>query len=858
MLSNMIRTVVLLTGLSVAINADFYVIPIKQSSYKGDWNSSQVSYSNGDIVYYEGSSYICVDKHTSEANRQPPYDYWKPIALKGEDGADGQDGATGAQGPTGPIGPQGPIGLTGPQGDKGDQGDVGPQGPVGTLNGTNTTASGTYANAWGNQTQATGDTSTAFGGKYTYLINSVPFDVNASIASGDLSTVWGGDTKAIGIGATAWGLGAQATGYFSTAFGGYDLYEVGGNIFYESDASAPLASGDYATAWGTGTVASASQATAWGFKTLAESIHSTAWGQETNASHAGATAWGKGSIASERFSTAYGYNTIASAYGSTAWGRYSIADQSYMTAFGKYNTESNTGALLAVGNGTSSTARSNALVVYEDGRLNVNDAYDLPTADGTIGQVLTTDGNGSLSWKDETIATSEQILGSYQATMTGNYALAWGIQTDASASYATSWGYNSNAIGSEATAWGFYTNAGPYDSATAWGQETNASALASTAYGYHTIADQAYMTALGKYNTANNSGALFAIGDGTSSVASNALVVYNNGRVNINDAYDLPTSDGTNGQVMMTDGSGTASWSTINTSAVLNAMDVNQSGNNALSWGQLNKASGLASTAWGIATEATEEYATTWGLYSKAGGSWSTAWGFDSNSSAQSATSWGGLSHQSYNYKGGKASGLMSTAWGGDTVASGFSATAWGLGTIADEGNMTVIGTYNTASNTDALFVVGNGTADNARSDAVTVYNDGSVKIKGELREVDESGNNRLWGEGRPGVAATWYGDNGVNQMGISSLTSDWYDMASVCPANTWVCKESDIQGISIPLSTIYDGHSKVCYSDTFYRSATLVRLNNINGASAARLGDSYEVIDLCVRANVACCRKAQ
>ncbi len=57
-----------------------------------------------------------------------------------------------------------------------------------------------------------------------------------------------------------------------------------------------------------------------------------------------------------------------------------------------------TDRILTVGNGTSNTARSNGLVLYKNGSLEINEEYTLPNVDGTANQVLTTDGSGTVSW----------------------------------------------------------------------------------------------------------------------------------------------------------------------------------------------------------------------------------------------------------------------------------------------------------------------------------------------------------------------------------------------------------------------------------------------------------------------------
>lgn len=93
------------------------------------------------------------------------------------------------------------------------------------------------------------------------------------------------------------------------------------------------------------------------------------------------------------------------------------------------------------------------------------------------------------------------------------------------------------------------------------------------------------------------------------------------------------------------------------------------------------------------------------------------------------------------------ASGGYSHAEGENTEASGDEAHAEGLGTkatadathaanvwtVADQFGQTAIGRYNTKNNTNNLFVIGNGTADNARSDAFQVDSSGNVIAAGSV-----------------------------------------------------------------------------------------------------------------------------
>lgn len=75
---------------------------------------------------------------------------------------------------------------------------------------------------------------------------------------------------------------------------------------------------------------------------------------------------------------------------------------------------------------------------------------------------------------------------------------------------------------------------------------------------------------------------------------------------------------------------------------------------------------------------------------------------------------------------------------GTKSVGGGNNSHAGGLGTIASEDNQTAIGQYN-ATNTNALFIVGNGTSEENRQNAFTVNKDGSVYIADSIKIKDRS-----------------------------------------------------------------------------------------------------------------------
>lgn len=117
------------------------------AEFVGDWALSQ-NYAVDDVVTHNGSSYYCIDDHTSDANSEPGVGAtwstkWQlaaasggigatgatgPVGFTGAQGIQGGQGNTGSQGATGPLGNTGPLGGTGPTGPAGSTGPTGPAG----------------------------------------------------------------------------------------------------------------------------------------------------------------------------------------------------------------------------------------------------------------------------------------------------------------------------------------------------------------------------------------------------------------------------------------------------------------------------------------------------------------------------------------------------------------------------------------------------------------------------------------------------------------------------------------------------------------------------------------------------------
>ena len=215
-----------------------------------------------------------------------------------------------------------------------------------------------------------------------------------------------------------------------------------------------------------------------------------------------------------------------------------------------------------------------------------------------------------LEWDDANIGEHSVAMGQH-VTASGDNTIAFGWQTTASGLNSAVWGRNTVASGSFSTAFGDNTTASTHY-ATAFGGNTTASGHYSTAYGESTTASGWYATAFGLYTTAPSyaettigmynsnyahssdllsisSDRLFTIGNGTSANRKNALTIYKSGLMNINDAYNMPTTDGIADQIMTTDGAGNVTFETPLASFAATKVLLNADQNlTATGWDKLN------------------------------------------------------------------------------------------------------------------------------------------------------------------------------------------------------------------------------------------------------------------------------
>ena len=121
--------------------------------------------------------------------------------------------------------------------------------------------------------------------------------------------------------------------------------------------------------------------------------YSVGFGNSTSAGGESSLVAGSFSTAPGRFSAALGRFAEASSYAEFAIGSYPTSyTPTGVTAFNLSDRS------FVIGNATSSANRSNSFEVWKDGRVIINEAYTLPIADGTTGQVLQTDGSGIVAW----------------------------------------------------------------------------------------------------------------------------------------------------------------------------------------------------------------------------------------------------------------------------------------------------------------------------------------------------------------------------------------------------------------------------------------------------------------------------
>lgn len=227
-----------------------------------------------------------------------------------------------------------------------------------------------------------------------------------SIATGAYALTAGGSNDAAGNYAICFGEGNSAAGNHAVVAGGNSFNDASANNTFIGGGGGNQADGAYAVIVG-------------GIDNTSSGFGSAVLGGDGNYSNNlyATTLGGASNIAEGSYAVAAGRNSRASSYGEMVVGTYNtLYTPMSATAWNALDR------VFVIGNGSSNAARSNAMTVYKNGIININDAYELPNGDGTAGQVLTTNGSGVVTWQAATGGSMGWALtGNAGTTTTSNF-----------------------------------------------------------------------------------------------------------------------------------------------------------------------------------------------------------------------------------------------------------------------------------------------------------------------------------------------------------------------------------------------------------------------------------------------------
>jgi len=539
---------------------------------------------------------------------------------------------------------------------------------------------GNYSFSSGRNTTASGISSTAIGyavtvdGNYSNVIGASSYlSTDSSTIIGSSNTVFGGMNN-IALGSRL-NLNANdastVIGYQSSVNGGYYSLAIG----YQSIASQQVSvavgnnavANAYAVAVGRYAQAIGSSAVAFGNNSFANADNSYASGIGVNANGQHSNALGINSTASGDYATTLGVHVMASGHYATATGYQNKAKH-----YGGFVT----GIFNDTANAASATTSNPLNRIFQLGNgaadnLRNNAVTVLQNGNTGIGTVSPA---ARLHVVDSSVLFSAvgdiPVTSSNTPVSGAGRRLMWYPDKAAfRAGYVTGPNWNKDSIGQYSVATGYNSKAKGF-SATALGYNAVASGGFSTALGGESAnASGNYATAVGRFSTASGESSI-AMGYSTSATNSYSVSI----------------------------GSGTiaSGWNATSIGA-----DTDASGNYSIAIGNSTVSSGDASLAMGLGSVASSNQSIAIGAYSI-------------------------------------ASGALSLATNTFTIASGFGSTAMGIYTRSKSYGGTVIGLFNDSTNAadpgflnaaNRVFQIGNGTGDHARSNALTVLQNGNIGV---------------------------------------------------------------------------------------------------------------------------------
>ena len=220
----------------------------------------------------------------------------------------------------------------------------------------------------------------------------------------------------------------SATHWDNGSIGNYSVALGSDNV---ANGPSSVAMGSVSSAFGSSSVALGNNANAMG-------NFSIAMGGSTIASGTSSIAMGGGTLASANYATAMGFYSTASGWYSTAMGNNTFAKSSFETVVGIWNTDytpSSTSGwigsdrLFSVGNGTSTSTRSDAIVILKNGNTGIGTASPrFPLSFNTVnGDKISLYDDGNPAQLNFGIGVlSNQLLQIHSATSTDDIAFGTG------------------------------------------------------------------------------------------------------------------------------------------------------------------------------------------------------------------------------------------------------------------------------------------------------------------------------------------------------------------------------------------------------------------------------------------------
>lgn len=399
-------------------------------------------------------------------------------------------------------------------------------------------------------------------------------------------------------------------------------------------------------------------------------INSFASGFESKAIGDWSQSFGYNTIARGDYSTAIGKNSIAIGESSFAFGNGAISSELECYSFGSGSIAEGIGSYSFGSQGVdTTTGLPNSIVTRASGMYSF-----------ALGQGSLANGKGSFTFGMNNSANGDYSFSlGYYSFANGNYSFSYGIGAQSAGLYSYSIGTGTSSIGKHSMALGSYTIADGENS-TALGFFTHSTGHTATAFGYYT-------DAIGD----------FSLSGGSQSVASggHSIAIGNSVTASGIGAIALGFSNISSGTVSIALGSSCSATA-----------------DNSISIGYLNEATALFSASFGFLNQSTGDYSIAFGNGNKCSGYSSKALGSNTLST-----------------------GSYSNSFGFGTIAEGSYSSSFGYYTIAKPFLSFVVGRYNDTlcygggywEDLDPLFIIGNGTSNSFRSNAMWVRKDGEV-----------------------------------------------------------------------------------------------------------------------------------